>query len=169
VGGIQSFSGVDPANPIDAESGQSTASGTNHDTPSITTSSANSMLVTAHTYASSRNWTAQAGLNESFDQLSGAAGNSGQSITGTRQAQALAGASGTKRSTAASSADAGNTHILALRRFVPPPPLHFIHVDHLNTPRLVANAAGQTVWRWDQQEPFGVNVPDGESVGRRSI
>ena len=36
----------------------------------------------------------------------------------------------------------------------------FIHVDHLNTPRLVANQSGQSVWRWDQQEPFGVNVPD---------
>ena len=32
--------------------------------------------------------------------------------------------------------------------------------DHLNTPRLVANATGTTVWKWDQQEPFGVNVPD---------
>jgi RHS repeat-associated protein len=38
--------------------------------------------------------------------------------------------------------------------------VHFIHVDHLNTPRLVANSSGTTVWRWDQQEPFGVNVPD---------
>ena len=38
--------------------------------------------------------------------------------------------------------------------------LYYIEVDHLNTPRLVANAAGTTVWRWDQQEPFGVNVPD---------
>ena len=36
--------------------------------------------------------------------------------------------------------------------------LHFIHVDHLNTPRVVANQQGQTVWRWDQQEPFGVNA-----------
>jgi len=40
------------------------------------------------------------------------------------------------------------------------PIAHYIHVDHLNTPRLVANQQGQTVWRWDQQEPFGVNVPD---------
>jgi RHS repeat-associated protein len=39
-------------------------------------------------------------------------------------------------------------------------PLYFVQVDHLNTPRLVANQSGQTVWRWDQQEPFGVNVPD---------
>ena len=26
---------------------------------------------------------------------------------------------------------------------------------YLNTPRLVADATGTTVWRWDQQEPFG--------------
>ncbi|MGE0278707.1 MAG: RHS repeat domain-containing protein [Nitrospiraceae bacterium] len=40
--------------------------------------------------------------------------------------------------------------------------------DHLNTPRLVADAAGTTVWRWDQQEPFGNNPadedPDANSV-----
>jgi RHS repeat-associated protein len=38
--------------------------------------------------------------------------------------------------------------------------VYFIHTDHLNTPRLVANSSGTTVWRWDQQEPFGVNAPD---------
>ena len=38
--------------------------------------------------------------------------------------------------------------------------LYFVQVDHLNTPRLVANSSGATVWRWDQQEPFGVNAPD---------
>jgi RHS repeat-associated protein len=38
--------------------------------------------------------------------------------------------------------------------------VYFIHTDHLNTPRLVANASGTTVWRWDQQEPFGVSAPD---------
>ena len=32
--------------------------------------------------------------------------------------------------------------------------------DHLNTPRLVTNDLQQAVWRWDQQEPFGVNAPD---------
>jgi RHS repeat-associated protein len=41
----------------------------------------------------------------------------------------------------------------------------FIHVDHLNTPRLVANAQGQTVWRWDQAEPFGVNPADENPSG----
>jgi RHS repeat-associated protein len=38
--------------------------------------------------------------------------------------------------------------------------LYYIHVDHLNTPRLVADDQQRTVWRWDQQEPFGASVPD---------
>jgi RHS repeat-associated protein len=260
VGGIQAFSGVDTANPIDVENGQSTVSGTNHDTPSVTTATANAMLVTAHTFASASTWTPQAGLTEGFDRPSGANSATGQSIAGNYQLQALAGASGTKRSTAAVNADVGNTHILALRRFVPNVPptvsltspangatftapanitltataadsdgtiqkveffhggtnliatltvppytiqwtavpqgayaltavatdngtatttstpvnvtvgpavaqVYFIEVDHLNTPRLVANSTGTTVWRWDQQEPFGVSVPDENPSG----
>src|SRR5438094_652337 len=43
--------------------------------------------------------------------------------------------------------------------------LYYIHVDHLNTPRLVADDQQQTVWRWDQQEPFGVNAPDENPSG----
>jgi len=43
-----------------------------------------------------------------------------------------------------------------------------MHPEYLNTPRLVADAAGTTVWRWDQQEPFGANPanedPDANSV-----
>jgi RHS repeat-associated protein len=39
-------------------------------------------------------------------------------------------------------------------------PLYFVHVDHLNTPRLVSNSAQQAVWRWDQQEPFGTSPAD---------
>jgi len=38
--------------------------------------------------------------------------------------------------------------------------LFFIHTDHLNTPRLVANQQGQTVWRHDNAEPFGNSPPD---------
>jgi RHS repeat-associated protein len=33
--------------------------------------------------------------------------------------------------------------------------MYFIHTDHLNTPRTVANQAAQVVWRWDHAEPFG--------------
>jgi RHS repeat-associated protein len=40
-----------------------------------------------------------------------------------------------------------------------------IYPDHLNTPRLIADAQQRTVWRWDQQEPFGVNVPDENPSG----
>jgi len=43
--------------------------------------------------------------------------------------------------------------------------LYFIHADHLNTPRLVADATGTTVWRWDQQEPFGNNPADQNPSG----
>lgn len=42
------------------------------------------------------------------------------------------------------------------------------HSGHLNTPRLVADASGTTVWKWEQNEPFGANAadedPDGNSV-----
>jgi RHS repeat-associated protein len=46
-----------------------------------------------------------------------------------------------------------------------PKQLYFIQVDHLNTPRLIADVNGKTVWKWDQQEAFGVSVPDGNPSG----
>jgi RHS repeat-associated protein len=42
---------------------------------------------------------------------------------------------------------------------------YFIHADHLDTPRLVANASGTNVWKWDQQEPFGDNIADENPSG----
>jgi RHS repeat-associated protein len=42
---------------------------------------------------------------------------------------------------------------------------HYIHTDHLNTPRLISNGTPAPVWRWDQFEPFGVNVPDENPSG----
>lgn len=51
----------------------------------------------------------------------------------------------------------------------PPPPadpkIYFIHVDHLNTPRLIADEMQRTVWRWDQLEPFGDSAPDENPSG----
>jgi RHS repeat-associated protein len=38
--------------------------------------------------------------------------------------------------------------------------MYYIHPDHLNTPRMIANQQGQTVWRWDNQEPFGSDLPN---------
>jgi RHS repeat-associated protein len=46
---------------------------------------------------------------------------------------------------------------------------YYIHVDHLNTPRLIADASGTTVWQWDQQEPFGANSPDQNPSGLGSF
>ena len=42
------------------------------------------------------------------------------------------------------------------------------HTKHLNTPRLVADDTQKTVWKWEQQEPFGAGAcnpdPDGDNV-----
>lgn len=49
-----------------------------------------------------------------------------------------------------------------------PAQLYYIVPDHLNTPRAIEDQSGNTVWRWDQGEPFGVTQPntdpDGDSV-----
>ncbi|MGH7603983.1 MAG: RHS repeat-associated core domain-containing protein [Gemmatimonadaceae bacterium] len=63
--------------------------------------------------------------------------------------------------------DQANGYVIAdAIRLVPvsvqtPLALYFVYTDHLNTPRLVADATGTTVWRWDQAEPFG-NSPANE-------
>jgi RHS repeat-associated protein len=46
---------------------------------------------------------------------------------------------------------------------------YYVHVDHLNTPRLVANSAGITVWRWNQDDPFGNNVADEDPDGNSTL
>jgi RHS repeat-associated protein len=84
----------------------------------------------------------------------------GQSIAANYVLQTAAGASGVKTATAASDADDGNAHILALRPASAEPKLYFVHVDHLNTPRAIYDANQQLRWKWEQQEPFGVNPPD---------
>lgn len=38
--------------------------------------------------------------------------------------------------------------------------VYYIHPDHLNTPRLVADETQKTVWTWDQAEPFGNTAPN---------
>jgi hypothetical protein len=119
TGGIQSFTNVDIANPIDVENGQATGGALTHTTPSVTTTVPNAMVVTAHTFGTSTTWTPPAGMTEAFDtQFQPAPAGSGQSIEGNYVAQATAGATGTKTATAAGGAGAegpGVTHILALR------------------------------------------------------
>lgn len=43
--------------------------------------------------------------------------------------------------------------------------LYYIHPDHLGTPRLIADEAGTTVWRWDNREPFGLSAPNEDADG----
>lgn len=43
--------------------------------------------------------------------------------------------------------------------------IYYIVPDHLNTPRMIANSAGTTVWRWDQGEPFGYDTPNSNPSG----
>jgi hypothetical protein len=116
AGGIQTFINVDTANPIDVENGQTTASGTAHATPSVTTTVANAMVVTSHSFASSATWSSPSGMNEEFDIASETPTvSAGISITGAWVRQAAAGATGAKSRTASGSADTGNAHILALK------------------------------------------------------
>jgi RHS repeat-associated protein len=44
--------------------------------------------------------------------------------------------------------------------------MYYIVPDHLNTPRLIADSTGTTVWRWDQREPFGNDVPNNNPLGQ---
>jgi RHS repeat-associated protein len=37
--------------------------------------------------------------------------------------------------------------------------VNYVHTDHLGTPRAITNVAAQMVWRWDNSDPFGDNVP----------
>jgi hypothetical protein len=117
AGGITSFRGVDPTNPIELENGQATADSLLHATPSIDTTLANTMIVTTHSYASASSWLPPTGMTETFDVRSQSVfGGGGITICGAWVRQAAVGATGAKTATANSSPDTGNTHILALRR-----------------------------------------------------
>lgn len=45
------------------------------------------------------------------------------------------------------------------------PKIFFVHTDALGTPRLMADASKKTVWRWDQDEPFGDSRPNEDPDG----
>jgi hypothetical protein len=115
AGGIQSFSGVNTANPIDVEGGQNTANALTLTAPGVTTASAYEMLVTSHAFASSATFTNPTGMTEAFDKASVTVPNSGgEAIEGNYQLLTAAGATGSRTATASGDADAGNAHTLAL-------------------------------------------------------
>lgn len=114
VGGIVAFRGVDVTAPIDVQNAQATANSTSHATASITTTIANTMVLSTHEYTSSGTWTSPAGMNEAVDVASGS-GAGGIALSMNYQLQSTIGATGAKTATASSNADSGATHILALR------------------------------------------------------
>jgi hypothetical protein len=75
------------------------------------------MLLSAHDFASSANWTPPPGMTEVVDRSSQAAPNSaGISLAMNILLQTGAGATGVKSAVAGNDADVGNALILALRR-----------------------------------------------------
>jgi len=116
AGGITTFTGVDTSDPIDVENGQNTANGTTHASPSITTTIANTMLVTAHAFSSSTTWSSPAGMTEAYEDASASVPSPGGiSIQVNYVTQQAAGATSPKNAVAASDADVGNTEAIALR------------------------------------------------------
>ena len=118
VGGIQSFSGIDTANPLDVEAGQNTGSPGSADleAPAVTTQFPYDMLVTSHALSSSATLAPPSGMTEAFDVASAVSpSDDGESIAGNYQLQAAAGATGTRTTTASNNADRGNAHTLALK------------------------------------------------------
>ncbi len=117
TGGIQTFVGVDPSTPIDVENGQNTPvapdGNTIHKTPSVTTTVANTMLVTSYGISNpgGDHWTAISTMTEAFD-----AGGGNQAVAGYYVLQAAAGVTGAKQANSAGG-DVGNAHILALRPY----------------------------------------------------
>ena len=117
AGGISSFSGVNTTTPINVEAGATTGATqtTTFNHPGISTTIANTMVVTHYSYSSSDRFTPPGGMTEAFDVASLAVANSGGvSIAQDYVLRAATGATGTLTSTAASNADVGSMDALAL-------------------------------------------------------
>jgi hypothetical protein len=116
AGGIQSFTGADLTNPFDGDNAASTVSALTHTAPGMTTTAANDMIVTTHSFASGATWTRPTGMTEAFDVSSTTVPDAlGISVLGSYTVQAAVGATGNKTATASNDADTGNAHILAIR------------------------------------------------------
>ena len=43
--------------------------------------------------------------------------------------------------------------------------IFYIYTDQLNTPRAITNEVATTIWRWDNNDPFGANAPNEDPDG----
>ncbi|MCG8324641.1 MAG: LamG domain-containing protein [Thiotrichales bacterium] len=127
-GGIVSFNGVDTSNPVDADGGNTTPNGFNHTANSITTTVANTMVVSAHEFPSATsNWTPPTGMTEAVDVASIARPAApGIALSVNYVSQAAIGATGNKTAAAAApgtDAGAGAAQLLALTPDLSPTPI----------------------------------------------
>ena len=116
VAAIASFSGADTSIPVESETGSATANATSHAATGLTTTQANSMLVTIHEYASASTWSPPAGMTEAVDIASRSTPNAaGVSMEMNYEARASVGATGNKTATTTGNADTGATQSLVLK------------------------------------------------------
>ena len=47
--------------------------------------------------------------------------------------------------------------------------VHYIHADHLNTPRVIVDTSNTIVWRWDNTHAFGANLPNEDPDGNGQL
>ena len=110
------YTGIDTTNPIDAEGGVATASGTSHVAPSIAPSVSGDVLVTYFATATCTQWTAPAGMTERSDNTFCSQSNGTNADMSTSdEFLSAAGATGTRTATNDAAA-VGVNKIVALRK-----------------------------------------------------
>jgi hypothetical protein len=129
AGGICTFYGINTSNPINIENGHVTPAAFSHATQSVTTTMANTMIVTTHNAYAGSTWTPPAGMTESVDATTGSF-PFGTSIEMNYVIQASAGATGTKSAAcnAGGSGTEGAAQIIALATPIVVP-LYFVSVS----------------------------------------
>jgi hypothetical protein len=112
VGSMLAYSGVDPANPVDASNGQANASSTSIVAPSVDASAAGSMLVMLAGVASNGSVTPPTGMTE---RVEASAGRSDKVTGEASDASVGAGSTGPRTATA-SRAGANIGQLIVLRK-----------------------------------------------------
>jgi Family of unknown function (DUF6701)/Concanavalin A-like lectin/glucanases superfamily len=130
VGGIVSYSGVDTAAPFDAFGGNLTPQGGDsnlqHRALAVTTTVADAMVISTHSFTSADTWTPPAGTTERVDAASQATPNAvGVALEINSVLQPVAGSTGDKVATAAGNGDTGSATLMALRPLVAQPVLQW--------------------------------------------
>lgn len=139
-GGILAYRGVDTGSPIDVENGVNTVSSTSHATPSVTTTTANTMILAFYAvdYLGAGPWTPPAGMTEQYD-----VNGTYEDIEAADALQVLAGVTGAKTATC-TSADKGTAQIMALR---PASPMTYVSstTTQTNTSSVAINTTNNEV------------------------